>query len=214
MPVTFNFKTGAYASLIFFMLAVVCVNFIDKPLALFIHAQGVDQWRMLSYITEDGIAPLMLFCFLIFGIFSSDKSFWRRIVFIAYAIALFYLATWIREELGMIFARSWPKVWSGSGIYGGLVSDGQFGFHFFQSAAWKGSFPSGHSVKTSYICCMMFLIYPQFKYRYLWWLPLIAMVIALVLQNFHYLGDCFAGIALGVLVAYAAFYSWLKCFSQ
>ena len=211
MPVKYYLKTGALIALVFFALAMLSVNFIDKPLALFIHARGFDQWHILSLVTEHGIVSLIIFSLLILGIFPTDELIWKRVALIVYAVILAYLAIWIRRKLGVICARSWPNVWMDSGIYGGLIGDGQFGFHFFQPTSWKGSFPSGHSVETSYISCIMFLIYSQFKYKYLWWIPVIAMVTCQVLQNFHFFGDCLAGVALGVLVAYWAFgfYLWL-----
>lgn len=202
-------KTGASLALVFFILAVVCINFFDKPLALYIHANSFDQWHVLSYYTENSILAINIFSFFILCIFPVDKSIWKRILLITIIIAGACLAIWIRRKLGVICARSWPQIWSGSGIYGGLIGDGQFGFHFFQTSAWKGSFPSGHSTEMAFICCVMYLAYH--KYKYVWCLPVIMMVMGQVLQNFHFLGDCLAGVGLGVLVAYLgfAFYTWL-----
>ena len=176
------------------------------------HAQGFDQWHWLSYITERGILALDIFAFIMLCFFPTDKLLWKRILLLLIIIAGGCFAIWVRRRLGVMCARSWPNIWANSGVYGGLIGDGQFGFHFFKTSSWKGSFPSGHSVEMSYICCMMYLVYHRFKYKYLWWLPLIAMVIGQVVQNFHFLGDCLAGIALGVLVAYCVFAvcQWLR----
>ena len=188
---------------VFFMLSIVSISIFDKPLALYVHAHGFDQWPLLFHLTEDGILPLMIFSLIMLCIFPTDKLLWKRILLVLYAVAAAYLAIWIRRRLGIICARSWPNVWAESGVYGGLLGDGQFGFHFFQTTTWKGSFPSGHCVETAYICCTMFLVYNCFKC--LWCIPVVAMVLAQVLQHFHFLGDCFAGIALGVLVSYFGF---------
>jgi hypothetical protein len=214
MPIKYYFKTGALIALVFLILSIACINFIDKSLALYVHAHGFDQWPLLFNITEDSILLLIIFSLIMVCIFPTDKFLWKRILFVLYAVAAFYLAIWIRRELGIVCARSWPNVWAGSGVYGGLIVDGQFGFHFFQTTTWKGSFPSGHCVETAYICCTMYLVYNRFKY--LWSIPVVAMVLGQVLQYFHFLGDCFAGIALGVLVSYFGFalYSWLITFKQ
>ncbi len=211
MSINYYLRNGGILFFIFFVLAIVCINFVDKPLALFVHAQGFDQWHWLSYYTENSILVMDIFALILLCIFPPDKSLWKRVLLIAIIIAGGCLAIWIRRRFGVMCARSWPNVWPGSGIYGGLIGDGQFGFHFFQTSLWKGSFPSGHSVEMSYICCVMFLIYQRFKYKCLWCLPVIVMVIGQVLQNFHFLGDCLAGIGLGVLVAYVGVgvYTWL-----
>ena len=211
MPIRHYFKTGALVACVFFILAVICVNFVDKPLALYMHAQRVDQWHWLLYVTEYEILALIIFSLAILCIFPTDKVFWKRVLFLVCAVIASYLAIWIRRKLGVMCARSWPSVWAHSGIYGGLIGDAQFGFHFLQTSIWKGSFPSGHSTETSFICCIMFLAYSRFQYKYCWWLPLIVMVMGQVLQNFHFLGDCLAGVGLGILVAYVGvgFYMWL-----
>lgn len=207
-----HFKTGTLFAFIFFILAIVCINFVDKTLALHVHAYGFDQWHALSHYTENSIVIVDIFSFIILCLFPTSKSFWKRVLLIAIIIAGACLAIWIRRTLGVIGARSWPQFWPGCGIYGALTYDGQFGFHFFQTSAWRGSFPSGHSTEIAFICCMMYLVYHRFRYKFLWWLPVVAMMVGQVLQNFHFLGDCFAGIALGFLVAYVGFgvYSWLS----
>lgn len=218
MPILIRhyFKTGLCLALVFFILAVVSVNFVDKSLALYVHAHGFDQWHWLSYYTENSILTIDIFAFIFLCIFPPDKSIWKRILLIAIIIAGGCLAIWIRRRFGVMCARSWPNVWAGSGIYGGLIGDGQFGFHFLQTTTWKGSFPSGHSTEMAFICCAMYLVYKNFRYKYLWWLPVIMMVIGQVLQNFHFLGDCFAGAGLGILVAYLGygFYTWLTQISM
>lgn len=210
------FKTGALLALVFFILAVMSINFLDKTVALFVHAHGFDQWHVLSDYTENSILAIDVFAFIILCIFPTDKLLWKRILLIAIIVAGAFLTIWIRRKLGVMSARSWPQLWSGSGSYGGLIGDGQFGFHFFQTRTWKGSFPSGHGAEMAFICCAMFLIYHHFKYKYLWWLPVIVMVMGQLLQNFHFLGDCFAGVGLGILVAYFAvgFYTWLMGISS
>ncbi len=214
MPIKYYFKTGALLAFIFFILSIACINFVDKSLALYVHAHGFDRWHLLFTVTENGILALIIFSLIILCIFPTDKMLWKRMFFVLYAIAGAYLAIWIRRKLGIVCARSWPNVWAESGVYGGLLGDGQFGFHFFQTTTWKGSFPSGHCVETAYICCTMFLVYNRFKY--LWSIPVVAMVLGQVLQHFHFLGDCFAGIALGVLVSYFGFAlcSWLSTFKH
>lgn len=206
-------KTGGGISLFFLIFAFISIQFIDKPLTLYIHQQHIDQWTAFSYITECGIPIFSGFCFIFLLLIPTHKHVMARVCFFLYFLVLLVLVELIRIKLGIIFGRNWPLTWAGSGAYGSLVDNNQYAFHFFQSEShWKGSFPSGHSMVITAISCTMYLVYNRFKY--LWMAPMIAMPICLVLLNYHYLGDCLAGIGLSVLFSYYGFVGYLWILPQ
>ncbi len=201
--------TGFIALLVFLFGALFSIQFLDKPLALFIHEQGFDQWFFPRYITEDGISVLLGISLLSFLLVPTHKQIIQRLFCILYFILALVFAEWIRVKLGIICGRAWPTTWSGSGIYGSLVGDNHFGFHFFQSDSWKGSFPSGHTIVTGTICCSLHLIYPKLKA--VWMIPMIILPLCLILENYHFLGDILAGTGLSIFISYWGFagYLWI-----
>lgn len=197
------FKTGSILAIMFFALSAISIYFIDKPLALYLHEHGFNNWFALSYITEYGIPTFAAFCVIFLYCVPTHPTLSKRLLFVLYAIIVVGITELVRIKLGILFARNWPLAWPGSGIYGSLIPGNQFGFHIFESSTWKGSFPSGHSMAITSIGCTMYLIYR--RYLMLWIMPIILIVVSLVLLNYHYLGDCFAGIGLGILISYYGF---------
>lgn len=202
-------KKGTILGLIFFALSLLSIFFIDKMLALHIHAYGIDNWHFLSYVTEKGIPIYMIIAAVLLLCVPTSNSLSERWLFFVYVVIIFLLTKWIRVELGIIFGRNWATTWSGSGVYGSLISNNVYKFHFLQSATFKGSFPSGHSAIITTLCCTFYFRYQRFLV--LWVIPVVLIPCCLVLLNYHYLGDCFAGIGLGLMSSYYGFvgYSWL-----
>lgn len=203
------FKIGTYLALIFFILSALSVCFIDKTLALHIHSYGIDQRLVLSYITEYGIQAFIFICILMLLVVPNNLSVLQRLLLVAYTSVIFLFAKWLRTELGIILGRSWPLTWAYSGPYGSLIANNDGNFHFLESSIFVGSFPSGHSMAITLLCCTFYLAYKRFFL--LWFIPVILIPVCLILLNYHYLGDIFAGIGFGLLLSYYGFagYRWL-----
>jgi hypothetical protein len=204
------FKIGTYLALIFFILSALSVCFIDKTLALHIHSYGIDQWLILSYITEYGIQTYIFICIAMLFAAPNNLSVSQRLLLVVYTIVILLFAKWLRAELGIILGRSWPLTWAYSGPYGSFISDNDANFHFLKSSTFKGSFPSGHSLAITLLCCSFYLAYK--RYFLLWFVPVILIPVCLILLNYHYLGDTLAGVGLGLLLSYYGFagYCWLS----
>lgn len=198
-------KIGFVGAVVFMALSLFSIYFIDKPLTLLIHAEKWDQWHVLTYFSEYSLSVLCVLCPLILLIFPRKHTLRQRVLWALYFLVLIYVVGWFRQEMGIFAGRSWPMTWSGSGPYGSLIGDHVFGFHFWQSTDWKGSFPSGHSAVMAAVCFTMLLKYPAFKYKVVWIVLIMLMPICMVLLNYHFLGDCFAGLALGMLMSYGGF---------
>jgi membrane-associated phospholipid phosphatase len=70
-------------------------------------------------------------------------------------------------------------------------------FQFFHWDDWHGCFPSGHMS----VCCAVLLVLCRFlpRLRTLWIASAVLVGAALVLTDYHYIGDVFAGALLGFL---------------
>lgn len=191
-------KTGISVSLSFIILSLFSIFVLDQSIALTIHNNGFDKLYALRYITEYGPTLFGLGCLAMLCFAKPNSSFGRRIVLVVYLIAVLGLTLWVKTKLKIFFGRDWPQTWPGS--HQSLISDNIFQFNILRSSTWAGSFPSGHATFMAVLACSMAILYPH--YKLVWYLALFIIIIPLILLNHHFLGDCFAGIALGSFCAY------------
>ena len=222
------FVRGTCVFVSFLLLSIVSILFIDKPFALWIHEIGSDQLLFLRYITETTQYWLSITYITVLLIFPTPQLFKNnggniandfktsqsnnlsaRIVKIIYFIFVVLIALWIKTKLKIFFGRDWPLRWGGSHL--GLIPDGIYQFNILNSKFWQGSFPSGHATLVATASIIMYLLYPRAKY--LWLILALVVIIAILMLNYHFIGDCLAGVALGGLCAYygvAAYYFLIK----
>ena len=191
-------KIQLSATAIFALLALFSVICVDRNLTIMIHNYGMDAWMLrhgLRHITE-GLPLALPFAYLVLISFKKPTiDVGYRMVYIIYLYSLTKFTILCKQELKILFGRYWPSTWSHNNL--SLIHDGVYGFDWFHGT--NSSFPSGHSTFVAIICLSLALIYPRLRY---WCYALIAvMVISLVTLNYHFLGDCFAGIALANLFA-------------
>lgn len=202
-------RTGAMLGITFLLCSILSVWLIDEKLAFFINSLNLPTSKLLHFITE--ISPRYIILVEILLLSSlAFKSSLRKVLglFLLYAIVV-ALADGIKTELKIILARNWPNVYTNDGIHGSLIGNDLYGFHFFEPGRWQGSFPSGHTTFISSSSMIMALIFKRYSYIFLALIPI--MMIAILLQNYHFLGDCLSGIGLGAFVAYNSYaaYLWL-----
>ena len=192
----------------FSVLAVLSVIFIDKPLALWIHSNHFDNLVFFEYITED--LPMVLSWAAVFLLIFVRPSvnIGNRWLYIVYLFWLTETTIYVKQGLKGVFARYWPKTW----IHGNLslIGDNVYGFNWFGGFAFNGgAFPSGHTTLVGIICLSLAILYPQFAR--LWYFLIALIIFSLLMMDFHFLGDCFAGLALASLFAGFgfAFYQYL-----
>lgn len=88
-----------------------------------------------------------------------------------------------------------------------ILRDHAYGFHFFHSGVAYQSFPSGHTTVAVAAMTAIWIAFPRLIWRGLAVLVIAAVVIGLLGENYHFLGDCIAGGWLGATVAiYVAAY--------
>jgi membrane-associated phospholipid phosphatase len=111
--------------------------------------------------------------------------------------------------LKQLFGRTWP-------LYGrpSLLVDGVDSFNFLRSGSNYEAFPSGHTAAVCAIAGVLWAAYP--KLRPLWGAIVAAVVVPLILGDFHFLSDVLAGGLLGALVsgvcvsAFQRFTPWIR----
>jgi len=105
-----------------------------------------------------------------------------------------------RVCLGDIFGRYWPETWFQD--HPSLVGIGAYGFHPFERGDDLGSFPSGHAARILSFAVVWFMSMP--RVRAAGAVVSLAMLLSLVLMNYHFVGDVIAGAFLGgIIAAYA-----------
>ena len=87
-----------------------------------------------------------------------------------------------------------------------FIRDGVFGFEPFHGGPGYVAFPSGHAVAVCAVLSVLWICYPRFRVLYA--LCMIAVAIALVAANFHFLGDVIAGGFLGVSAGWLTVAIW------
>ena len=186
--------------------AWLSIMFVDRQLALSIHASGWDRYLVLRTITEKVPEFLSLAAIVLLLLRFLQQ---RRVAELGLAL-YFYLALQltisVKTGLKDIFGRYWPQTWIQHNL--SLIQNGVYGFNWWHGFANQGSFPSGHSSYVSF--CVVWLCLLQPSLRWLWCLSWLVTIACLIILNYHFLGDCLAGIGLGGGMAVLS--AWLWCF--
>lgn len=188
-------------TLVCFIASLISILYIDKSLAIFIHYSGYDRWVFLRNITES--MPLIFIICVIVSIFIKIykiegeidlSSIFASLVASSYFYIMLKIALELKTLLKIIFGRYWPLTWTQNNL--SLIKDNMYGFNWFHGYNNLGSFPSGHSVLMIFCTYWLSSLFP--KYRLVYFSVSIFSIMCLIILNYHYLGDCLAGIGLGV----------------
>ncbi len=191
-------KNGTFLGVGFLGLSILSILFIDKPLAIFIHNHGFDQLMYFRFITENLSIIYEITAILLILISSFEKHLLSKLGFTVYCILIILVTASIKTKFKIYLGREWVKTWSKAPI--SLINDNIYGFYGRHPNNWQGSYPSGHTSLVSVISFILLIIYP--KYKYIWISLILVIIAALIILDFHFLGDCLAGIALGGIMSY------------
>lgn len=181
------------------LLVNVCYFYVDRPVAFFVHDQDFRRFEILrqfTYIPEivPAWSPLVLVLLAIHRAWGP----WRRCEWVLLAaIVSLMVAEQFRESLKFLFGRYWPETWL-SGGNPSLIRDNAYGFHPFHNEAEYGSFPSGHTARSVAAATVFWITYPG--WRWLCVLVPATIVIGLIGNNYHFVGDVVAGGFVGGIV--------------
>ena len=200
------------------LLITGCYFWADPALAFWISHENLKQFLIFEYCTyiPNVLVWVSVLYYFYFAITFSNhflelqqerKSTFRApFLNVANSIAI---SLFIKDALKYIFGRYWPNTCSNNNL--SLLHDHAYGFHFFHSGVAYQSFPSGNTTVAVAAMTAVWIAYPRPALRCLAILVAVAVVIGLLGENYHFLGDCIAGGWLGATVAiYVATYAKMK----
>jgi membrane-associated phospholipid phosphatase len=168
---------------------------IDRPLAIFSHDYLREYWVFdrLTLIPEwfPLIAVLLLAAFGARALTARPLSN-LGLVAVLSSISLI-AARAIKDQLKFAFGRTWPETWAHDNP--SFVRDGVYGFHPFHGDAGFDAFPSGHATAICAVMSVLWLCYPRFRPLYV--ICTMVVLLGLIGANYHFLSDVIAGCFLG-----------------
>ena len=194
------------ATLLLAPLVVLCVRYLDVPLAYFIknHLFVNLHWSRMTSDLPDLLLQVVLLTSSVAlvlyqvrlgrGLRDAVTSLSRLV---AWAAPVSYLAKSVSKfAFGRVNTRTW------------LEQPGLYGFHWFQMRQGCEGFPSGHMAVAATLLAALWRFYPKWRP---WCLVLGAVLgMALIATDYHFLSDVIAGAYLGVLVEAVVFWLLLR----
>jgi membrane-associated phospholipid phosphatase len=175
------------------MLVAISYFFVDRPVAWFVH-NHVSHSDLLIWPT---LVPPFLVRLAPWAILVAF-AWWAwhprggAKILLAFSLSLI-VAEAIKDQLKWCFGRYWPETWVNNNP--SLIQNGAYGLHPFHKGIAYESFPSGHTLVVFSLASIAWLLWP--RWRWLWSLGVLAVVVGLLGMNFHFVGDIVAGAFLG-----------------
>ena len=181
---------------------VFCYFFVDRQVAWFIHDHRFysDEFLLWPAMVSEWLTYVAIAA--IIGV--AAWRLWRpggRLQTLLVAIAANLVVTnTIKTLLKGVFGRTWPTSWLGDNP--SLIADGVYGFFPVHFDKAHGSFPSGHAAAALAVISILWLSQPHWRLIYA--IIGFAICAALVVLNYHFVGDVVAGAMLGAATGYYA----------
>jgi membrane-associated phospholipid phosphatase len=185
------------------VLTGLAYQFADRAWSSFAHATfHKPAWAELLTKLGDVPAPLawlgLLAVLVVFYSGTPVTRRWRIVLAVGVATMLAAVGVLVAKHM---CGRPWPETW----LDGGNISwirDKFFGFVPMHGGTDYTSFPSGHTARVSAPLAVLWQTLPRWRVAYA--APLIAVIVGLLVCDFHFVSDCVAGVYLGVACAWVA----------
>jgi len=175
------------------VVVIVCYLWIDRPLALLVHAHFARQTQSvvdpLARI-PDPLVPAAVIVFVGLGLWVMfGRPLMRLPVVLVTASLSVTMTEAFKNQLKFLFGRTWPDTWTNNNP--SFIHDSVYGFNWFHAGSAYTSFPSGHMAAASAVVTVLWIAYPRLRVLYV----AAALVVAgtLIGANFHFLSDVIAG---------------------
>jgi membrane-associated phospholipid phosphatase len=185
------------------IVVAACYYFVDRPVALWVHAHALVPRESLWWpaIVSDWLRDAAAVAIVLVLLWRLGKRGGRLQTTLLAISASLVAATLLKCLLKWGFGRTWPDTWAYGRI--SLVGSGVYGFRPFGELPEVGAFPSGHAAMIFAVISVLWVGYP--RWRWLWATAAAGLCAALVGLNFHFVGDVVGGALLGWLTGvYAA----------
>ncbi|MGD9648712.1 MAG: phosphatase PAP2 family protein [Pirellulales bacterium] len=181
------------------LAVAVCYQWVDRPVALAVERYGTNQIAIFKLLTEpppviERFCPLVLAMLVVLRAW---RPFARWELTLLVACLCLIVADEFRESIGDLCGRYWPETWFDHNP--SFIGTGAYGFHPWQAGDDVGSFPSGHAARVVGFAAVWWLAVPRSRAICLVVCP--PLLVALVLMNYHFVGDVVGGSVVGAIVA-------------
>ncbi len=183
------------------IFVVTCVMYLDITVASYVRKLALNGtiWQKCSSDIPDtlllmvcAITLMAAVCYLRrkkHGIYDANTMFLHLIMYTAPASYV------IKSLLKYIFGRVNTREW--------LMKPELYGFHWFQGGEGFSGFPSGHMAVFTALAVSLWRYYPG--YRPVCIIFLLALALALIITNYHFLSDVIAGAYAGVFAEFCVY---------
>lgn len=202
------------------LLITLCYFWADPAFAIWSDHENLRRFPVFDYATHL-VDVIMIWSFLYYAYFtfsfahqksnclgsnrvlavglpknSHEKTFQWPFLNVANSVAI---SIFIKDTLKAPFGRYWPSTWVNNNP--SLIHDHAYGFHWFHKGVIYQSFPSGHTTVAVAFMISLWLTFPRSLWRWLGVFVAIAVVVGLLADDYHFIGDCIAGAWVGAVVA-------------
>lgn len=188
----------AITGILTIIMLIVSYYYVDKPLVLFCHNHGIREYRILYYMQKfpEGFKVLLPFALL----WGAYRWYTRTIAYADQCLILgsgsLLILGLVKDPLKFLFGRYWPAPTQGETL--SFITDGVYGFNFFQWGAAYQSFPSSHTAAICAVATIMWEYYPRWRWVAI---ALCASVVSGVIGcYFHFVSDVIAGAFVGIII--------------
>lgn len=181
---------------------------LDRPIALLVHRlfPHHETFERLTHI-PDPFVPAAVIVFVGVGLCVLSGRALTRIKTAALLCSLSLTsAEATKNFLKYVFGRFWPDTWIQNNP--SFIRDGAYGFHPFHGGPAYASFPSGHTAITFAVVSVLWILYPRFRPLYA--LAALAVVIGLIGANYHFFSDVIGGAFVGTSTGWMMVALWQR----
>ncbi|MDF1759298.1 MAG: phosphatase PAP2 family protein [Coxiellaceae bacterium] len=197
-------RKTAWVLVVAIVLIVLSYFYLDRSVVFFLvahHSRDLLWLQWCANIIPAIITALVLLYYIYYGVGLAISRLTvsdRRLIVICHAVVI---GIFFKEMLKQIFGRYWTATFICNNP--SLVRDHKYGFNWLHGGVMAQSFPSGHSTIIAAFSVSLWLLYP--RYRWLWALLALLVIIGQVGMYYHFVSDVIGGLTLGGIIAvYAA----------
>jgi membrane-associated phospholipid phosphatase len=181
-------------------VVILCIAYVDRPVARWVETH-VRNTRTFDYLDDmfavlPGVVPLALLVLFVAGciiLTGRQRPAWLQVPLLSsWSVMWALAATLVFKHL---FGRT--------GADPEFIAEGKYEFAFLHGGPLFGgpghdSFPSGTMAVAGSCMTVLWVCYPRL--RLVWGFVLAVIAVALVMANFHFVGDVIGGTYLGALI--------------